>query len=192
LQVKLGGFPVFWLVKSLDAISADFWWVARVIKLFQHLQVTRFPQGTPCLVLILSVLAGCGKVESVDSKDVENVQVVEQSVQSPEEKVILRKEVEEENRCLGLVSAVVETSDELLKAKLKEHGLEKIDRIVAVNMLSRVGSLEISSGLSEGEVVEIVERSRVSISTEADVETYAPQVQACLAHDAAERMSEGP
>lgn len=162
------------------------------MKLRQRFQSARFAQDLSCLVLVLGVLAGCGKADPVDPRDLENVQFVEQAAQSPEERAILRKAVEEENRCLGLVSAVVEISDAQLKAKLKEHGLEKVDSIVAVNLLSRVGSLEINSGLSDAEVVEIVEKSRVSISTDADVETYATQVKACLARDKAEGVSERP
>lgn len=162
------------------------------MKFLRRLRRVRIAQGLPFLALVSGVLSGCGKSDPVDGKGFENAQSVGQSTLSPEERATLRKAVEEENRCLGLVSAVVEVSNARLKARLKEHGLAAIDRIVAVNMLSRVGALEIYSGLSDDEVVKIVEKSHVTISTEADVETYAPQVKACLARDNAEGKPEGP
>jgi hypothetical protein len=126
-------------------------------------------------LLIAFGLAGCNSEVAADkAAEIANPQVTIGTKAS-------RNEVENANRCLGLVQALETVKRSASPELLSKLSLAGTNPETHVKMLRAAEDVEARSGLPRSTLAEIQQRSFISIRDEAELERLAPEVQRCLA-----------
>lgn len=128
----------------------------------------------------VALLVGCGEAVSSNEAAEEDFSSPSEQLMSVDERASQEAKVRSINRCLGLIEAVASLKLEEVIGSLRAQGIDPSASELFPIVLRKATQVELSSGLSETRINEIIEESKVRLETPEQGVSLAPEIKACL------------